>query len=266
MNVAVCVWGGEGAPGGPGTTWSTSAAPSRLGSIRARGVRCPMEGTGPGTPGAPSPPHDTGYSPVFRDEILDADGARETSSGGECMSQLGPGRPADDECLPYYFQYIRLVPDGDIVESLERQITDSVTYLATLTPEQACSREAPGEWNPVEIVGHVADTERVFAYRALRIARADPVMWTAVDFEDYARAANFEHRALADVVGELAAVRVTFVALLRGLDAAAWARRASAEWTLRSVRAVAYCMAGHELHHLADIRRQVSATASPRRT
>ena len=170
---------------------------------------------------------------------------------------LGPVRPDADECLPYYFQYIGLVPDdGHITELLERQITESAAFLAAFTPEQALWREAPGEWNIVEIVGHLADTERVFEYRALRIARADPVMWTAVEFPDYAAAANFQARPLGDVVAEYAAVRAAFVALLRGLDAAAWERRAPAEWTLRSVRAVAYTMAGHERHHLADIRRQ----------
>jgi len=169
---------------------------------------------------------------------------------------LEPGRPAADECLPYYFEYIRLVPDGHVVERLERQITESAAYLAGFTPEQARRREAPGEWNAVEIVGHVADCERVFAYRALRIARADPVMWTKVEFADYAAAANFQERPLGAVVAELAAVRAASVALLQGLDAAAWERRSPADWTLRSVRAIAYTMAGHELHHLADIRRQ----------
>jgi hypothetical protein len=168
----------------------------------------------------------------------------------------GPGRPDADECLPYYFQYINLVPAGHVVGLLERQIAESAKYLAGFTPERASRREAPGEWNAVEIVGHLADTERVFGYRALRIARADPVMWTTVEFPDYAAATNYKDRPLEDVVAEFAAVRAAFVAFLRGLDAPAWARRAPADWTLRSVRAVAYAMAGHELHHLADIRRQ----------
>jgi hypothetical protein len=171
-------------------------------------------------------------------------------------TDLEPGRPGADECLPYYFQYIGLVPDGHVVTLLERQIAESAKYLTTFTPEQALWREAPGEWNIVEIVGHLADTERVFGYRALRIARADPVMWTGVEFGDYAAAANFQERPLGDVVVEYAAVRAAFVAFLRGLDTAAWERRAPVDWTLRSVRAVAYAMAGHELHHLASIRRQ----------
>jgi len=171
-------------------------------------------------------------------------------------TELGPGRPDADECLPYYFEYITLVPDGHVVKLLERQIVESAAFLATFTPDQALRREAPGEWNAVEIVGHLADTERVFEYRALHIARADPAKWTQVEFPGYAAAANHQARPLGDVVAEYAAVRAAFVALLRGLDAAAWERRGPADWTLRSVRAVAYAMAGHERHHLADIRRQ----------
>jgi hypothetical protein len=171
-------------------------------------------------------------------------------------TDLGPGRPDTDECLPYYVQYIKLVPDGHVVKLLERQIAESAAFLAAFTPDQALRREAPGEWNAVEIVGHLADTERVFEYRALRIARADPVMWTQVEFPGYAAAANFQARPLGDVVAEYTAVRAAFVAFLRGLDAAAWQRRAPADWTLRSVRVIAYTMAGHELHHLASIRRQ----------
>ena len=168
----------------------------------------------------------------------------------------GRGRPHADECQAYYFQYIDLVPDGHVLELLARQIKESAAFLASFTPNQARWREAPGEWNMVEIVGHLADTERVFGYRALRIARADPVMWTAVEFPSYAAAANYEARPLGDVVAEYTAVRAALVTFLRGLDTAAWERRAPTDWTLRSVRAVAYAMAGHERHHLADIRRQ----------
>jgi hypothetical protein len=169
---------------------------------------------------------------------------------------LGPGRPDADEALPYYFTYIGLVPDGHVLELLQRQIAESTAFLAAFAPAQALRREAPGEWNTVEIVGHLADVERVFAYRALCVARAHPTMWTSVEFADYAAAANFQARPLGDVVAEYTAVRAASVAFLRGLDAAAWERRAPVDWTLRSVRAIAYTMAGHELHHLADIRRQ----------
>lgn len=175
-------------------------------------------------------------------------------------TDTGPGVPGADECLPYYQRYISLVPDGHVVDVLERQIHDTAGYLATLTAEQAVRREAPKEWNAVEIVGHLADTERVFGFRALVIGRGDPLMWNNVEFEQYQVAAGFSSRSLADVAAELATVRGSFVSLLRGLDEAAWDRRAPEGWTLRSVRAVAYTMAGHELHHMADIRRQMAAS------
>ena len=174
----------------------------------------------------------------------------------------GSGRPDAAECLPYYFNYIDLVPDGDVLSRLERQMVETAAYLDGFTPEQAGRREAPEEWNAVEIVGHLADTERVFGYRALNIARAHPIMWSSVEFPEYAAAAGYGARSLGPVVAELAAVRAAFVTFLRGLDAAAWQRRAPEGWTLRSVRAIAWCMAGHELHHLADIRRQHAAATA----
>jgi hypothetical protein len=83
-------------------------------------------------------------------------------------------------------------------------------------------------------------------------------MWTQVKFDDWAAHANFKDRSLEDVIVEFTAVRGSTVALLRGLDAPALARRAPNDWTLRSVRAVAYNIAGHELHHVAEIRRQLT--------
>ena len=126
-----------------------------------------------------------------------------------------PGRPKADECLPYYFEYIDLVPDGHVVERLERQIDESAAFLATFTPEQALWREGPEEWNVVEIVGHLADVERVSSHRAFSIARAEPAKWTQVEFGAYAAAANFKERPLGDVVAEFAAVRAASVALHR---------------------------------------------------
>lgn len=123
------------------------------------------------------------------------------------MTLRDSGRPEADECQPYYQQYIRPVPDSDIFATLDRQIGETAAYLAAYTPEQARWREAPGEWNAIEIVGLLADTERVFGDRGLRIARAVAATWTAAKFEDYVRAANFEQRELADVSAEFATVR-----------------------------------------------------------
>ncbi|HEX5166054.1 MAG TPA: DinB family protein [Thermomicrobiales bacterium] len=181
------------------------------------------------------------------------------------MARFDPGRPAGDEHLPYWGQYIELVPDGDIADVLESQISTTVDSLRALTPVQAGRRPAPGEWNALEIVGHLADTERVLAYRVLRIARADPVLWESIEFEPYVEHGEFDGRELWTLIDEFVATRAATVAMLRGLGEAAWQRRMPEEWSCRSVRSLAYVIAGHELHHLADIRgKELAAQAGVR--
>ena len=178
------------------------------------------------------------------------------------MTLFDPGRPTASEHTLYYGHYIGLVPTGAIVALLERQISDSLALLATLSPEQAAWRPAPGEWNTTEIVGHLADTERVLAYRALRIARADQTPMEGVDdFGPYVPAAGFAQRPLTEVTKEFAAVRGATVALFAGLDQAAWTRCGTADGNTFSPRALAYIIAGHEIHHLADIRRYRDASS-----
>jgi hypothetical protein len=167
-----------------------------------------------------------------------------------------PARPLADEHTPYYGRYIALVPDGDLVAMLARQGEEMAALLASFTPEQARHRHTPGEWNTIEIVGHLADTERVLSYRALRIARADPKPLEGVDdFAPYVPTAGFDQRPLADVGAEFATVRQASLSLFRSLDAAAWGRVGIADGSPVSVRALGYIVAGHELHHLQDIRR-----------
>jgi len=167
--------------------------------------------------------------------------------------EIEVGRPDAGEQIPYFEQYIALVPNGNIIEVLEKQIRETVRFFARFTPEDALRRPASGEWNPIEIAGHLVDTERVLAYRLLRIARADSTLWESIDFEAYVEHAGFSARSLADVVAEFVAVRASTVALLGGLGDVAWARRMPDEWSCRSVRSLAYVIAGHELHHVADL-------------
>ncbi|MDQ2785660.1 MAG: DinB family protein [Chloroflexota bacterium] len=171
------------------------------------------------------------------------------------MAPVNSGQPSNGEYVPYYDTYIRLVPDGDLLALLDRQIDETVVSLSIFTAEQAAWRPASGEWNMKEIVGHLADAERVFAYRALSFARNDPTPLPGMDQNIFMAGANFADRPLADVVAEFAAVRRASVALLRSLDAAAWARGGTADGNLISVRALAYIIAGHALHHARDFPR-----------
>jgi hypothetical protein len=169
------------------------------------------------------------------------------------MLEIELGRPEAGEHIPYFGQYIELVPNGDIIEILATQISETARFFGRFTADEARQRPAPGEWNPIEIAGHLVDTERVLAYRLLRIARADSVLWESIEFEDYVEHGGFNERDLAEIVDEFVAVRASTVALLRGLRVAAWERRMADEWSLRSVRSLAYVIAGHELHHVADL-------------
>ncbi len=171
------------------------------------------------------------------------------------MTYVNPGRPADSEYSPFYGTYIRLVSDGDIVGLIDTQITQTVAALTAFTPAQAGWRPGPEEWSAKEIVGHLADAERVFTYRALCFARNDPTPLPGMDPDGFMTAVDFAGRALADVVEEFVAVRRASVALLRSLDAAAWTRSGVADGNPVSVRALAYIVAGHELHHAKDFPR-----------
>lgn len=172
------------------------------------------------------------------------------------MSATNPGRPAPTEHLPYFGQYIDLVPDGDIVDLLAHQLNVTYTRLAQLTPEQAAFRPKPDDWSVVEVVGHVADAERVFAYRALRIARNDKTPLPGFDQDLFVANANFASRPLAALLDEFSTVRHATVALLRTLDDTAWQRQGIASDNPLSVRALAYIIAGHELHHMIDFRQR----------
>lgn len=165
---------------------------------------------------------------------------------------VNPGRPQVGEFLDYYGQYINMVPEGDISSILERQIDETVGTLSAFSDEQAAWRPAPGEWNVIEIVGHLADMERVFAYRAVSFARNSPGALPDIDPDVFMAEAGFARRALADVVAEFVAVRQASVLLFRSLDEAAWLRRGIASDHEVSVRALAYITAGHELHHALD--------------
>jgi hypothetical protein len=160
-------------------------------------------------------------------------------------------RPEKSEFLPYYERYIGLVPEGDVVASLVSQMNETQELLRSLPASVATYRYAPDKWSVNEVVGHMIDSERQFAFRALRFARNDATPVPGFEQDDYVRSANFDAYPLADLASELEAVRQSTVFLFRHMDDAAWMRRGIANNAEVSVRALAYIIAGHELHHRA---------------
>jgi hypothetical protein len=159
------------------------------------------------------------------------------------------GRPQAGEYAHYYDRYISLVTGLDVVPILERQRRDTLLLLSGRSEEEGNFRYAPGKWSAKEVLGHVSDTERIFAYRALRIARADATPIEGFAQDDYVRNGRFAHRALADLIEDFIGVRRATISLLGNLDEDAWLRRGTASQNPFTVRALAYVIAGHELHH-----------------
>jgi len=158
--------------------------------------------------------------------------------------------PDASEYAPYYSRYISLVAGADVLGVFQKQIEESKRTYSALTEQQGNFRYAPGKWTIKQVLGHVTDTERIFSYRAMRIARGDRTPIEGYEQDDYVRNGPFEHCALTDLIEEFRAVRDATLRLFKNLDETAWNRRGIANNNEVSVRAVAYTLAGHELHHL----------------
>jgi len=157
-------------------------------------------------------------------------------------------RPQASEYAPYYEKYVALVPDGAIVETREAQLREMKLLLGTLSEQGAEFRYAAGKWPVKEALGHITDTERILAYRRLRIARGDQTPLAGFEQDDYVKTGNFSAQPLAELLEEFAAVRRATIALVKSLDEAAWLRRGLANQKEISVRAQAFIIAGHERH------------------
>lgn len=159
-------------------------------------------------------------------------------------------RPTTAEAAEFYFTYIDKVPDGDVVEGLERQMVETRALLASVDEERALYRYEPGKWSVKQVVGHLADTERVFAYRALACSRGDAQPIPGMDQEEWMAGARFDELPWVAVQADLVAVRQSTLTLFRGLSEEQWLRRGTAWGVEFQAGAVAWFIAGHELHHL----------------
>ena len=170
------------------------------------------------------------------------------------MSQAAATKPAPTEHAPEFSKYVTLVAEGDIIQTLEQQIENSLSLLRTIPSDKANFRYAPDKWSVKELLGHVIDSERIFSYRALRFARNDQTPLPGYEQDDYVRDADFDSRNLADMAEEFATVRRATLQLFRPLNETEWLRHGKANENDVSVRALAYIIAGHELHHIEVLR------------
>lgn len=170
--------------------------------------------------------------------------------------------PAADEYDPYYGRYISKVPPGDLCATLRRQVDEVASLFGALDPAQADFAYAPGKWTMKEVLGHLVDTERVFAYRALSIGRHDPSPLPGFDQDTWMGPAPFRHRSLEDVLTEWIVVRAGTVLLAEGFPEDAPLLRGTASDKPISVRALLHVPPGHTTYHLEIVRERYLGSAS----
>lgn len=159
-------------------------------------------------------------------------------------------RPAPGEYNPYFERYVSRVPEPDVLPVLEAQRAEVRGVLSGVPEERGGYRYAPEKWSVRQMVGHVIDTERIFAYRALCIARGETAALPGFEQDDYVAAAGHDGWTLAELREDFDAVRRSNVAMLAHLDEPAVRRVGTASGHPTSVRALAFIMAGHVRHHL----------------
>lgn len=172
-------------------------------------------------------------------------------------------RPDPSEYDAYYDRYVSLVADGDIVEILSTQLSETLGLLEAVPPDRETWAYAPGKWSFREVIGHLADTERVFAGRALWIARDPQTALPSMDHELWAANSTARDRSLPELLDEWTAVRAATVALIRGLDAESLARVGTASDLRFTVRSFPWIIAGHELHHRQLLRDRYELPSPP---
>jgi hypothetical protein len=163
-------------------------------------------------------------------------------------------KPGPEEYVPFYNTYISKVGSGDIIKILEEQMHSTYELAKSITADKAAHAYAPGKWTIKEVWGHMADTERVMAYRALRFARNDSLDLQGFDQDDYMANSRFNERTLDDLTEEFKTLRQANLYLLKHLNAEEKQRGGLANGNYVTVNALLYIIAGHEHHHIGILK------------
>lgn len=163
-------------------------------------------------------------------------------------------RPEAKESNAYYHKYIGLVSSDDFLKAMEKAMPETVAFLNTLNASQWDYRYAEGKWSIKEVMLHVIDTERIMAYRALRIARNDKTALPGFDENEYVPFADAENRSPKSIIEEYKAVRKSSIEMFRHFNDEMLGRFGSANGNPFTPRSLAFIIAGHEAHHLNIIK------------
>ena len=163
-------------------------------------------------------------------------------------------RPDSTEFKSFYAGYVASVPEGDIVDVIRAEGKELAEALAKIPESKGSHRYAADKWTVKTLIGHMIDAERIFTYRALRIARGDSTPLPGFDENAFAETAGSDTRTVADLAAEMACVREATVRIFASFPDDVWSRRAVVNNGEITVRAIAYVATGHTKHHLAVLR------------
>jgi len=175
------------------------------------------------------------------------------------IQTIDPGRPVTGEYQDYFDTYISLVEEGNILEILEEQITTIAEMLAAVPDSQLDCLHEPYTWTIKQVIGHCVDTERIFGYRACRFAANDPTPVPGFDQDTYVDNTDYQGVSLEALIQELLLARQANLAMLKRQTQDAWLRTGTADGKTMSVRAAAYVMAGHIIHHFKIIEKRLAS-------
>lgn len=178
------------------------------------------------------------------------------------MTKPAIDRPQSDEAAPYYFRYIDLVPDQDVVRVLVKQLEQTSALCSRISEEGSLYRYAADKWSIRQLLNHVTDTERAFAFRALWFARGFSSALPSYDQEIAAAGAEADRISWAAHIEEFRRVRLATISLYENMPPEAWKRGGIASDNYISVRALAYITAGHLKHHVSILRERYGTALS----
>ena len=164
-------------------------------------------------------------------------------------------KPESGEYAPYAIMYIDLVnKNKSVLEQLEENMKSTINLIQSFSEEQLSTPCSEGEWTIKEILTHIMDNERVFAYRALRFARNDFTALPGYEQDDYINEVNVNSRSVNSIIKEYSAIRQATITLFENLPLETSIRQGIAGGNPLSVRAAAWIIVGHEIHHINSIR------------
>ena len=165
------------------------------------------------------------------------------------MNKLALSRPETNEYAPYYEKYVSLISQPNILTDLEIQLSEIQNLLSLIPENKGIYAYAEGKWSIKELIGHLIDGERIFAYRAYRISRNDKTPLAGFEQDDYVANGNFNNPKLVDLIEEFILLRKANLLFFNNLTNEAWLCTGTASEATVSVRALAYIMVGHVRHH-----------------